>query len=134
RSEGKPAMVFLLALRQQSADGAEILDALAAVAPDDPGLPRRFAGWLASDPDAATRAAAALGLAKLDGGKDYVRSLASALRTDPADSVRVGAAKALGELGQDSQEVETALRLAKADSAAAVREAATKALAKLKKG
>jgi HEAT repeat protein len=131
-AEGKPALPVLLHFRQQHG-GAPVVQALAAIAPDEEAVTKRFADWLVRDRDEAVRAAVAGALPHMAGGKRYVRTLMHAAQVDLVDPVRVAAVKALGELGPDAKEAMKLLKAAKTDACAAVREAAEQALERIRK-
>jgi hypothetical protein len=132
-AEGKPAVPLILYVRDREHGGAFLVETLAAVAPDEKRVTDLFAAWLQRDRDAATRAACAAALARVEGGKAKAAALVFALR-DQVEAVQVAAATALGDLGVDTPAVLQALALAKTDHSERVREAAQAALEKIKAG
>jgi HEAT repeat protein len=139
---GKPAAAVLIFYKQQlSQAGAMkypigqhvrlVVAALAKVAADDPAVTKLLAGWLAQEPEPASRVAVARALAKMKDGKDASAALAVALRSDPEAQVRVAAAQALGQIGSEAKGALQALAAARTDPANAVRQAAQEALAKI---
>jgi HEAT repeat protein len=129
--EGNPAVPVLLWFKDQYPGGSLIVEALAAIAPDERSVTAQAAAWLTSDRDPYVRLAAVKALPRMAGARDQVRALVYALRSDSVDAVRAAAANALGDLGPDGKDVRTALQLAKTDASAQVREAAERALAKI---
>jgi WD40 repeat protein len=121
-----------------------IVEALAAVAFDDPKVTKLFVTWLVTETNRKLTAAGSFGdrgnklqitiagsLPKMADGSKAAPALATVLQASNSPDVRTACAKALGNLGRNIPAVVTALTAAKTDSATSVREAARVALQKV---
>jgi HEAT repeat protein len=145
-SEGNPAIPLLVEFRGQlQASVAKgqlrtnpevhlIATAIGQAGKEDPQAALILEHWLATDPDAALRGAAARAIPRMKDGPKAVRALLTAARTDPNGAVRVSAITSLGELGPAAKSSQRFLEQAARDSSPQVRDAAAKALVKIRNG
>jgi hypothetical protein len=129
--DANPATPVLLHYRRRLGGGPVLIQALAAIAPGEEKVATLFARWLTTEADDATRSTIALVMAKMDDGRDHIKTLCIVAKADNSPAVRSAAVYSLGELGQDSADALKTVRLLKNDSSADVRSAAEKALEKI---
>ena len=108
-----------------------VVDALAALAPDDPAVVALFVQGVTRDGYAEARLSAARGLARTQASKEPVAALTTAVR-DPEPEVRLAALDALAKFGADVKAALKAVEAAKMDPDQRVREAARDASEKIK--
>ena len=137
-ADGRAAVPILLWYKPQiSKPGGwpqvpEVLDALAALAPDEPAVAALLVQSLSKDGYGAARLSAARGLAGVKPTKEAVAALTTAVRGDPEPDVRLAAVKTLGKFGAEAKAALKVLEGARSDPDQRVREAARDALDKIK--